>query len=319
MISNQSAKPSTPTQQLDMKYSKIVRFLATTTLVVGFSTIAHAQATRTWVSGVGNDANPCSRTAPCKTFAGAISKTASGGEINVLDPGGFGAVTITKPITISSEGPFEAGVLVNAGNGIVVSVPNATDVVVLRGLDLEGLSAASNGISVTTGGTVQVENCTIDHFLNFGINFAPTVANSKLQVVDTIVRNNGNFATSAGGGIFVGPTSTAKADLNHVRMLNNVFGFKGQGGSNSSVSDSVAANNAFAGFSAASGSAVMNLERSVSTHNGTGIVCNSGTVVRLGNNSITDNTAGFGGTGVPSTFKNNDIDVIAALTPINPQ
>ena len=66
--------------------------------------LAHAQATRTWVSGVGDDANPCSRTAPCKTFAGAISKTAAGGEINVLDPGGFGAVTITKSITISSRG-----------------------------------------------------------------------------------------------------------------------------------------------------------------------------------------------------------------------
>src|SRR4030088_1616875 len=89
---------------------------------------AHAQATRTWISGVGDDVNPCSRTAPCKTFAGAISKTASGGEINVLDPGGFGAVTITKPITISSWG-FEAGVLVSGTNGIIVNVPNATDVV----------------------------------------------------------------------------------------------------------------------------------------------------------------------------------------------
>src|SRR4029077_10913147 len=81
---------------------------------------ASAQATRTWVSGVGDDANPCSRTAPCKTFAGAISKTAPAGEINVLDPGGFGAVTITKSITISSEG-FEAGVLVSGTNGIVIS------------------------------------------------------------------------------------------------------------------------------------------------------------------------------------------------------
>src|SRR5262249_10812865 len=87
---------------------------------------AHAQATRTWVSGVGDDANPCSRTAPCKTFAGAISKTAPFGEINVLDPGGFGGVTITKSITISSEG-FEAGVLVSGTNGIIVNVPNVSD------------------------------------------------------------------------------------------------------------------------------------------------------------------------------------------------
>src|SRR3954466_3249056 len=96
---------------------------------------ANAQATRTWVSGVGDDANPCSRTAPCKTFAGAISKTAPAGEINVLDPGGFGAVTITKSITISSEG-FEAGVLVSGTNGIIVNAGNTANVV-LRGLDIE--------------------------------------------------------------------------------------------------------------------------------------------------------------------------------------
>src|SRR6186997_631557 len=95
---------------------------------------ANAQATRTWVSGVGDDANPCSRTAPCKTFAGAISKTAGGGEINVLDPGGFGGVTITKSITIRST--FEAGVLVSGTNGIVISSSTAN--VTLRGLDIDG-------------------------------------------------------------------------------------------------------------------------------------------------------------------------------------
>src|SRR5437867_12906410 len=102
-------------------------------LVFVFASLAQAQATRTWVSGVGDDANPCSRTAPCKTFAGAISKTAAGGEINVLDPGGFGGVTITKSITISSE-CFEAGVLVAGTNGIVISATTASTVT-LRGLD----------------------------------------------------------------------------------------------------------------------------------------------------------------------------------------
>src|ERR1043166_6986907 len=114
--------------------SRIVKFLSTAALVVGFSTIVQAQATRTWVSGVGDDANPCSRTAPCKTFAGAISKTATGGEINVLDPGGFGGVTITKSITISSEG-FEAGVLVSGTNAIIINAAT-TSVVVLRGLEI---------------------------------------------------------------------------------------------------------------------------------------------------------------------------------------
>jgi len=47
-------------------------------------TPAHAQAVRTWVSGTGDDANPCSITSPCRTFAGAISKTQAGGVISVF-------------------------------------------------------------------------------------------------------------------------------------------------------------------------------------------------------------------------------------------
>jgi hypothetical protein len=105
---------------------------------------AQAQATRTWVSGVGDDANPCSRTAPCKTFAGAISKTAPGGEINCLDPGGFGAVTITKAITISCDG-VTAGVLVSGTNAIVVNA-GANDQITLRGLDIDGLGTGLVGV-----------------------------------------------------------------------------------------------------------------------------------------------------------------------------
>src|SRR5205807_8536137 len=87
-------------------------------LALGFTSMANAQSTRTWVSGVGDDANPCSRTAPCKTFAGAISKTISGGEIDCLDPGGFGQVTITKSITIDCDSGT-GGVLGSAGSGVV--------------------------------------------------------------------------------------------------------------------------------------------------------------------------------------------------------
>src|SRR3954471_4261324 len=105
-------------------------------LAVLLTAPVHAQ-TRTWVSGVGNDANPCSRTAPCKTFAGALSKTAAGGEISVLDPGGFGAVSPNKSMTISCE-TGTAGVLVSAGNGINFN-GGATDYLFLKGLDFEGL------------------------------------------------------------------------------------------------------------------------------------------------------------------------------------
>src|ERR1700709_1957976 len=117
-----------------------LRFTLTALAIMAFTLIvfsgAQAQAPRPWVSGVGDDANPCSRTAPCKTFAGAISRTATGGEINVLDPGGFGGVTITKAISIISL--FEAGVLVQATQGIIINPPAASKVL-LEGLDVEGL------------------------------------------------------------------------------------------------------------------------------------------------------------------------------------
>src|SRR6266404_8225024 len=105
-------------------------------LVLAFSSVASAQATRTWVSGVGDDAHPCSRTAPCKTFAGAISKTAPSGEIDCLDPGGFGAVTITKAITIDCDSGA-GGVLVSGTNGIVIAA-GAGDVIVLRNIQING-------------------------------------------------------------------------------------------------------------------------------------------------------------------------------------
>src|ERR1700729_1960267 len=114
---------------------------------LAFSMSMHAQATRTWISGVGDDANPCSRTAPCKTFAGAISKTATMGEIDCLDPGGFGALTITKPITLDCGPSGVGGVLVSGTNGIVVSTP-AGSRVILDGLDIEGVATGLNGINI---------------------------------------------------------------------------------------------------------------------------------------------------------------------------
>src|SRR6266481_10190915 len=129
-------------------------------LIAVISSAAQAQATRTWVSGVGDDANPCSRTAPCKTFAGAISKTAAGGEISVLDPGGFGALTITKSITIDGGEGQVASVLVSGTNGIVVAA-GASDVVVLRNLRIQGLGGPNgglNGIRFISGAALFVEN-----------------------------------------------------------------------------------------------------------------------------------------------------------------
>src|SRR5712672_2977200 len=113
-------------------------------LVLIVASTASSQATRTWVSGVGDDVNPCSRTAPCKTWAGAISKTAAGGEIDALDPGGFGAVTITKAITLDGGGGQVASVLVSGTNGIVVSA-GANDTVTLRNIRLNGIKGTGFG------------------------------------------------------------------------------------------------------------------------------------------------------------------------------
>ncbi len=128
------------------------------------SPAAHAQATRTWVSGVGDDVNPCSRTAPCKTFAGAIAKTAAGGEIDVLDPGGFGTVTITKSITIDGGGTM-ASILASATNGINVNA-GAADVVILRNLSINGAGTTLglNGVNFLAGKNLIIENCTIEYF-----------------------------------------------------------------------------------------------------------------------------------------------------------
>src|SRR5579859_7672301 len=149
-------------------------------IVVVGTTLMSAQASRTWVSGVGDDANPCSRTAPCKTWAGAISKTAPGGEIDALDPGGFGAVTITKSITLDGGGGQVASILVAGTNGVVVSAA-ATDVVVIKNIRFQGLlgngsnaaNAGTNAIRFLAGGALLVDNCEIYGFNTNGIDFEP--------------------------------------------------------------------------------------------------------------------------------------------------
>src|SRR5437764_8243366 len=153
------------------------------------TTLMSAQATRTWVSGTGDDANPCSRTAPCKTFAGAISKTAAGGEIDALDPGGFGAVTITKGMTIDGGGGQVASVLVSGTNGIVVQA-GPSDVVILRNLRINGIGSGLNGVRFLSGKDLNLENCYIFGFTQNGIDIALS-ASASAHVLNTVVKNNG--------------------------------------------------------------------------------------------------------------------------------
>jgi hypothetical protein len=268
----------------------------------------------TYVSGLGDDTNPCSRTAPCHSFGGALTKSPAGGEIHVLDPANYGGVTITKPITLSAEGSIGVIVLIG-GDGIVVNVPNATDLVVIRGLDLQGAGSQS-GIKLVKGGVLQIEHCTIQKY-SLGIDFQPSVAGSQLHVIDTIVSNNGSAGT--GGGISIAPTgASGKATLDNVRIENNVFGLKAQGPANVSVSRSLAANNNLAGFASASNTTTLTLEQSVSTHNGAGVDCSAGTV-RIGNMSISDNGTALATGGSCFSYKNNNVDVAIVVTPVAPQ
>src|SRR5687767_8665020 len=168
------------------------------------ASVASAQATRTWVSGVGDDANPCSRTAPCKTFAGAISKTAANGEINCIDPGGFGAVTIIKSITIDCDGTF-GSILAAATNGVNINAANI--VVNLRNISINGAVSGLIGVNFINGNSLSLHNVAIFGFntgTRTGIKFSPSTANAILQVTDSSITSNGS-APATGGGIVVQP------------------------------------------------------------------------------------------------------------------
>jgi hypothetical protein len=252
------------------------------------SSAAQAQATRTWVSGVGDDANPCSRTAPCKTFAGAISKTAAGGEIDALDPAGYGAVTITKAITIDGGGGQVASILVAGTNGIVVQA-GASDVVTLRNLRINGIvgtgSGGLNGIRYLSGGALHVQECNIFGFTQDGINVA-TSANSALFVNNTFLINNGNGIQIAPSGGF------AKSMLVQVHANDNSGSgfllYPGAGGGTTLIADSTSLGNA------------------------TGVTVNGGQLY-LGNSSVVRNNVGVSVTaGTVLSYKNNIIDANAS-------
>jgi hypothetical protein len=248
-------------------------------------TAAQAQATRTWVSGVGDDANPCSRTAPCKTFAGAISRTAAGGEINCLDPGGFGAVTITKAMTINCEGVI-GSVLAAGINGIIVSAGPA-DVVNLRHLEFDGFGTGINGIRFLSGKALLVDNCLIYGFTTRGIDVA-LAATASVDVKDTTITNIGGAgirATTTAGAVVL------SADhVNVSRVGSN--GVEVAGGGVGTVSNSVSFVNA-AGVAATAAGAVLNVSNSVLANNSVGANATvSGASIGLDNNAIYDNTTG---------------------------
>jgi len=274
-------------------------------LAFAFVVSAQGQASRTWVSGVGNDANPCSRTAPCKTFAGAISKTSPAGEISVLDPGGFGAVTITKAITINGEGTL-AGILSAGTSGVIINAA-AGDEIILKNLSIHGFETGVDGIRYLAGGQVTVQNVTISgvqgQLSTSNAVDAVLAANGRLILHNVSITNceSGIRATSSAGVLVL--------ELENVRVENtDGHGLEAVNRVQGVVSRSMFVGNAFSGIKSSGATTVISIDKSTFMGNNIGVSTGvAGARLRLSDSVIVDNSTGisiFAGSFVESTGNN---------------
>lgn len=192
------------------RFSSFLGLLSIAFLILGFGQSAYAQTSRTWVSALGSNINPCTQVAPCRTFDRAINMTAAGGEINAMDDGDFGTVTIRKALTINGGGHL-AGVLVSGTgvNGIIVNA-GVSDAVVLRGLTFTGVNSGGGGspfnaVRYLAGGYLVVENSTITGYTN-GINLTSLAVNGRLDIRNVTMTNTAGLTPSH--GIFVGAANS---------------------------------------------------------------------------------------------------------------
>lgn len=283
------------------KLRSTIHLFAVCLLVLAAASLANAQATRTWVSGVGDDLNPCSRTAPCKTFAGAIAKTAACGEISVLDPGGYGTVTITKSITINGEGTL-ASISAATVNGIVVNA-GASDIVYLKNIDILGACNGINGIRFLAGNALVIEKVRIYDFTNFGIDISKT-AGGFVSVT------NSELVSCIAGGLSTTTTAgTVRVDVDNSKAFGCTFGFKAGTNSQVTVKSSTASGCGTAGFQADGATATLNMDSCVATHNGNGVQAKNAATVRLGASTVSNNiTKGLDksiGAGVIESYSDN--------------
>jgi hypothetical protein len=287
--------------------------IAAAAIALGSATPASAQATRTWVSGVGDDVNPCSRTAPCKTFAGAISKTAAGGEITCLDPGGFGAITITKSITIDCTGT-QGSILAVGTTGVIVN--GASINVLLRNIQIQGANTATgNGVRVLQARNVVLDNVTISNFSGTGTNgrgvsIETTTANVGVQLVNSRIVNVNNFGIHSnptagnvvltvrhtdilrGGNSAIFLVNATAATINNCSLEQNVGA--GVATQNANVTAQISnCDISFNGFGVANGlggASTMRLYGNTLTGNGIGVRIDAGNVFTYGNNGIRGNS-----------------------------
>jgi hypothetical protein len=289
-----------------------IKLLVIATFMFAFASMAQAQATRTWVSGVGDDVNPCSRTAPCKTFAGAISKTAVNGEIDCLDPGGFGAVTITKSITLDGTTGAGFGSILAAGtNGVIIN-PGDTGIVSLRNLSIDGAGTGFDGVRVLSGKMTHIEGCIIFGFRgnganSDGIDIALTTAvagNQDVKISNTIVRDNTTNGIRAsnsagGGGVLV--------VLDNVRGDSNANGFAAGTACAAQITNSSFTFNSTAGINVTGGTLQVDIDTCFLESNGSGLIAAASTT-RIANCRISGNGNGINFTGgVVQSFGDNKV------------
>jgi len=248
--------------------------LAVSLVTLGFAGLAQAQATRTWVSGVGDDVNPCSRTAPCKTFAGAISKTASPGIINCLDPGGYGAVTVVKSITIDCSATMGSALTSSGANDIVINA-QTTDKVVLRGLDINGAGVALglHGVNIIQAKSVSLFNDRIATFRGNGVQAVNTSNAISVFIENCQILNSNN-------GIFMNPTGSGSVKLTVADTFisgHNANGIDSVGNTDAYVVRSTITSNGAAGFIAEQSSDSSAIESTLVSGNATGLQAGSTT------------------------------------------
>jgi Right handed beta helix region len=299
------------------KFRFTINALTVLVFTLAFASLAQAQVLRTWVSGVGDDVNPCSRTAPCKTFAGAISKTAAGGEIDALDPGGFGAVTINKAMTLDGGGGQVASILAAGTNGINI-VAGGSDIITLNNLRLMGVKQTAtpglDAIKITSAAGVHVMNCIIENWSSNGIEDV-RAALSFLEVNNTSITNCGL------SGISVSPGAGINVHIANSRLQNNgSSGFSAGTSVTAVVFNSVVSQNIAAGILAnsAGGATSVSVDHSVVSSNVNGFQANSASsTILVSNTTAVGNLtlAATAGGGHISSYGNNQTGGVAFPLP----
>ena len=205
-------------------------FLSIALLAFAFTRPASAQLARTYVFSAGNDANPCSRTAPCLTFQRAHDVTAAGGEINCLDTNDYGVLTITKSITIDC-GSF-GYITAPFAQGAILIAAGANGVVTIRNLSISGPS--------TQGGIFASSAIKALHVENVRISLPSTVCISlNVNAASLLTVDNATLSDCFEGIFALASSGTVVVNINNSRITNNsLAGVVAEDGSRVAIRDS---------------------------------------------------------------------------------